>query len=258
MVFVYAFLYIPIAFMIFFSFNASSSLNKWAGFSLIWYEKLFTNTKLWSAFLTSFQVAFSSATFAVLIGLLSALFFVRASEKRRHFWEFLSKIPLVMPEVITGLAFLIFFVTIEKVIGWPMGRGTKTITIAHTTLSLAYVSALMKTKLLEFDRNLEEAALDLGAKPLSVFFNIKLPFLFPSLIASWLLAFTLSMDDFVVASFTSGPNSTTLPMFLFSTLKTGVTPEINALSTFIIALVTCFVPLLTLLVYFSRRRSQKL
>jgi putrescine transport system permease protein len=257
--FVYAFLYLPIFFMIFFSFNSSFSLGKWSGFSFFWYKSLFKNSKLWECLFTSLKIAVSSATFSTLIGTLGALFSIRFSRsKGRKFFDFFSTIPLVIPEVIIGMAFLAFFVTSESLLGWPFGRGTKTITIAHTTLAIAYVLVVIRSRLSDFDVALEEAALDLGAKPFQVLCYIMLPFIFPALVSGWLLGFTLSMDDFVVASFTAGPDSTTLPMFLFSNLKTGLTPEINALSTLIVLFVAFLMPALGSAFYFSLKKKENL
>ena len=252
MMFVYAFLYAPIFFVIFFSFNASSSLSQWSGFSFIWYKKLFLNTALWQAVTRSFQVAFFSATLSSFTGMLCALLFVRFRKMRlRGLMEALSITPLVVPEVVIGLALLVFFVSTERLLGWPHGRGVGTITIAHTTISLAYATLILRSHLLDLDPTLEEAALDLGAHPRDVFFSIKLPMLTPALISSWILSFILSMDDLIVASFASGPSSSTLPMIIFSQLKTGITPEMNALSTLIILFVLAISPLMGFLVYVS-------
>jgi len=246
----YLFLYIPILFLIIFSFNKGSSLRTWEGFSFIWYQKLFAHHELWIALTNSLKVAFLSATNAVIIGLLCALWFVRFRHFRFTSWmEALSVTPLVLPEVLAGLAFLFFFVLTERFLNWPMGRGLLTITIAHTTIAVAYVTLVLRSRLLELDGDLEEAALDLGAKPRDIFFSITLPMLFPSLLASWVLAFTLSMDDLVIASFTSGPASPTLPIVVFSTLKTGLTPEMNALSTLIVLFVIALAPLSSLFLY---------
>jgi putrescine transport system permease protein len=254
--FVYAFLYVPIFFMVFFSFNSSMSLSRWSSASWRWYQNLFHNPEIWDSFFISLKIATASATFSVLIGTLCALLFVRFSRIRgKGFWEFLSSIPLMMPEVITGLAFLVFFVTSENLTGWPMGRGISTVTIAHTTLSLAYVVIVVRARLLEFDLSLEEAALDLGAKPFQAFLSVTLPLIMPALFAGWLLAFTLSMDDFVIASFTSGPSSRTLPIFLFSKLRTGLTPEINALSTLIILFVSCLIPMVAAFMHLTVKKS---
>lgn len=248
--FVYAFLYVPIGFVVLFSFNKTSSLGVWGGASLLWYKKLFSNQMLLRAFLNSLKVAFCAASLSVCIGTLCALLFTRFRSFRwSAFFEILSVSPLVIPEVVIGLSFLFFFIISEHTTGFPRGRGLLTITIAHTTVAIAYVSLIVRARLLEIDSFLEEAALDLGAKPKQVFFSITLPLIKPALFASWILAFTLSMDDLVIASFASGPSSLTLPVVVFSTLKTGMTPEINALSTLIVFLVFSLGPMISIWVY---------
>lgn len=255
-----AFFYVPIFLVIFFSFNASSSLSVWGGFSLAWYKALFLNEEIWNAVLRSLQVAFVSATVAVFLGLLLSILFARLKAIRFHsLFEGLSLTPLVVPEVLTGLAFLVFFVTLERYCGWPQGRGLSTVTIAHATLALAYTTLVLRSGLSELDLSLEEAALDLGAKYTTVFFTITLPLMKPSLVSAWLLAFVLSMDDLIIASFTTGPGSSTLPMVIFSQLKTGITPEVNALSSLIILVVLIISPVVGFFVYgsfFKGRRRE--
>ncbi|TGW14924.1 ABC transporter permease [Candidatus Hepatobacter penaei] len=253
---VYAFLYAPIAFVVLFSFNASASLGQWSGFSLVWYRKLLMNTELWQSVARSFQVAFFSATCAVLIGLLCALLFVRFRRARfRGLIESLSVTPLVVPEVAIGLALLVFFVASERLLGWPHGRGLLTVIVAHTTIFSAYTTLMLRVRLLDLDPVLEEAALDLGAQPSKVFFSITLPLIVPSLVSAWILIFVLSMDDLVIASFTSGPSSSTLPMVVFSQLKTGITPEMNALSSLIILFVLAISPLIGFFMYVSLKKK---
>ena len=231
----YVFLYFPIIILIVFSFNASRQITVWSGFSTRWYASLFQDSSLIHAAFISFQIAFLSATLATILGTLAALSLSRFKNFRgRHIFGILTSAPLVMPEVITGLSLLLLFVGLEQMIGWPQGRGTLTITIAHTTLCLAYVSLLVRSRLSEMDRSLEEAALDLGARPFHVFFSITLPLIAPALISGWLLAFALSLDDLVLASFVAGPGSSTLPMIIFSSIRFGISPQINALATLII------------------------
>jgi putrescine transport system permease protein len=237
----YAFLYLPLFFIILFSFNDSGSLGVWSHFSFVWYKQALSNTDLWSALLNSLKIAMTTATLSVFVGLLCAFFSVRV--RRSHFLDTFSVMPLVVPEVVIGLAFLTFFVTAEYAVGLPRGRGLSTVVVAHTTLSLAYVVMMLRSRLLELDVHLEEAALDLGARPGKVFLFIILPSLSPTLLAAWVLSFTLSLDDLVIASFTSGLSSTTLPVLIFSHIKTGLTPQINALCSLIVLSVLVFTPL---------------
>ena len=233
----YGFLYVPIISLIIFSFNASKQVTVWTEFSLRWYERLFQNEILLTAAWMSLKVALLAASFAVVLGTLVAVGLVRWDRFRgRGLFSILTAAPLVMPEVITGLALLLLFVTLDQTFGWP-SRGITTITIAHTTLCLAYVAIIVRTRLSEMDPTLEEAALDLGARPLKVFFSITLPIISPALVSGWLLAFVLSLDDLVIASFVAGPGSSTLPMVIFSSVRYGMSPEINALATIIITLV---------------------
>jgi len=231
----YGFLYLPILTLIIFSFNASRQVTVWQGFSTKWYSSLLQDEVLIKSAWVSFQVAVCTATFAVIIGTMAAVALVRLPRFRgRSFFGILTAAPLVMPEVITGLSLLLLFVGLEQIIGWPRGRGILTITIAHTTLCMAYVTILVRGRLADMDRSLEEAALDLGARPLKVFMLITLPLILPALIAGWLLAFALSLDDLVLASFVAGPGSSTLPMVIFSSIRFGISPQINALATIII------------------------
>ena len=235
----YAFLYVPILILIAFSFNKSRLVTVWDGFSLRWYESLWHNDQLLNAAWVSLKVATLSATLSILLGTLAALVLARFGRfKGRTLLSGLVTAPLVMPEVITGLSLLILFVSLKQVLGWPETRGVLTITIAHTTLAIAYVTAIIQSRLSGFDNTLIEAALDLGARPLKAFFLITLPLIAPALGAGWLLAFALSLDDLVIASFVSGPGSTTLPMVIFSSVKLGVTPQINALATLIVVFVS--------------------
>jgi putrescine transport system permease protein len=234
----YLFLYGPIAVLVVYSFNASRLVTVWAGFSTRWYGELLHNEAIRAAALISLRVALSAATGALILGTLAGFALARYRRFRgRTLFGALTMAPLVMPEVITGLSLLLLFVALEQATGWPRGRGIMTITIAHITLGLAYVAVVVEARLAAFDRSLEEAALDLGARPWKVFAVITLPLISPALIAGWLLAFTLSLDDLVIASFTSGPAATTLPMVIFSSVRLGVSPQINALATVFLVVV---------------------
>jgi putrescine transport system permease protein len=239
LIFGYAFLYIPIFSMIAYSFNKSSLATTWGGFSLRWYGVLFENSQAFDALMLSIRIALVSATFATALGTCAgiALYRFRSFRGRRLFSGMIAA-PLVMPEVITGLSLLLFFISLENLIGWPAGRGVDTITIAHITFSMAFVAIVVQARLAGQDNSLEEAAQDLGARPFRVLVDITLPLLAPAMIAGWLLAFTLSFDDLVISSFVSGPGANTLPMYIFSKVKLGVKPDINALATIIVALVT--------------------
>lgn len=234
----YAFLYVPIFLLIGYSFNDSRLVTVWGGFSTRWYGELFRNDQLLSATWLSLQVAAISASFAVVLGTIAGLALARWGRFRgRTLFGGMITAPLVMPEVITGLSMLLLFVALEQLTGWPNGRGMTTITIAHTTFAMAYVAVVIQSRMSSMDGSLEEAAMDLGARPGKVFFVITLPIIAPAIVSGWLLAFTLSLDDVVIASFVSGPGSTTLPMVIFSSVKFGVTPQINALATIMVAVV---------------------
>jgi len=238
----YVFLYGPIASLVVYSFNSSKLVTVWAGFSTKWYGALMHNDKLLDAAWLSLGIAVTSATLATVLGTLAALALVRFGRFRgRLLFASMTTAPLVMPEVVTGLSLLLLFVSLEQLIGWPDGRGTMTIVIAHTTFGIAYVSVVVQARLSQFDRGIEEAALDLGARPFRVLATVTLPMITPSLAAGWLLAFTLSLDDLVIASFVSGPGSSTLPMVVFSSARLGVNPEINALATILLVSVITLV-----------------
>jgi putrescine transport system permease protein len=252
----YAFIYVPIIYLIIFSFNESKVMGVWSGFSLKWYEKLLENDNLIDAVLTSFQIASISATFAVVLGTMAAILMLRLGNfKGRTLFSGLISAPLIMPEVITGLALLLMFVTFERTIGWPSERGMMTVAIAHITLTMAYVYLMVQSRLSDFDKSLEEVAMDLGAKPLTVFFKVTLPLIAPALMGGWLLAFALSLDDVVMASFLSGPGATTLPILIFSSVRMGVTPEINALSSIIIGIVSLGIILSGFFIYKKSSRN---
>ena len=234
----FAFLYIPILSLVFYSFNRSKLVTVWGGFSTKWYGELFRNELILDAVLLSLGIAVVSATVAVLLGTLAGLALARMGRFRgRVLFSGMISAPLVMPEVITGLSLLLLFVSMAELIGWPAKRGADTITIAHITFSMAYVAVIVQSRLAGMDESLEEAAMDLGGKPLRVLFDITLPIISPAMVSGWLLSFTLSLDDLVIASFTSGPGASTLPMVIFSKVKLGVTPDINALATIIILIV---------------------
>ena len=231
----YAFLYAPIAFLIGFSFNESRSVTSWSGFSPRWYGILFHDEAMISAALLSLRVAAVSASIALVVGTASGLALARFGVFRgRAAFEAALFAPLVLPEVITGLALLLLFVLLERFTGWPGGRGAGTVTVAHASVAVAYVAVVVRARLADVGSALEEAAADLYAPPWRVFAEVTVPLLLPALVAGWLLAFTLSLDDVVVASFTSGPGATTLPMLVFSATRLGVTPEIYALATVIV------------------------
>ena len=229
----FAFLYLPILLLILFSFNESRLVTVWGGFSLKWYAELLDNELLLDAAWVTARIALVSATLALVLGTLAAITLVRFARFRgRTIFSGMIFAPLVMPEVITGLSLLLLFVGLN----WE--RGFWTVVIAHTTFAMAYVAVVVQSRLLTFDVMLEEAAMDLGAPPLKTFFVVTLPVIAPALVSGWLLAFTLSLDDLVVASFTTGPGATTLPMRIYSQVRLGVTPEINAISSVLIGLVT--------------------
>ena len=235
----YAFLYVPLFSVIFYSFNDSKLATVWGGFSTRWYGELFRNEQILDAAVLSLQVAATSATLATILGTMAGLILVRFRRFRgRTLFSGMITSPLVMPEVITGLSLLLLFVSLQQLIGWPGQRGFSTITIAHTTFAMAYVAVVVRSRLMAMDESLEEAAMDLGCGPLRVLFDITLPLIAPAMLAGWLLAFTLSLDDLVIASFVSGPGATTLPMYIFSKVKLGVTPDINALASILILIVT--------------------
>ena len=235
----FAFLYLPIVALIVYSFNASPRVTVWQGFSTQWYGVLLDDAQIIDAALLSLRVATMNATFSVALGTLAAFAMVRYTKFRgRTLFTGLVAAPLVMPEVITGLSLLLLFVASESLFGWPAQRGITTITIAHITFSLAFVAVLVQSRLSSFDRSLEEAALDLGAPPWKVYLVITLPLIAPALVSGWLLAFTMSLDDLVISSFVSGPGSSTLPMVVFSMVRRGLSPEINALATLFIAVIS--------------------
>lgn len=236
-----AFLYVPILSMMVFSFNNSRMVTVWDSVNsptLRWYVRLFENEQLLGAAWISLQIAAMTATGAVILGTLAGLVLTRFGPFRgRAFLSAMTTAPLVMPEIIMGIAMLLLFVSLEQLIGWPSGRGMMTIIIAHITFTMAYVTVVIQSRLAGFDDALEEAALDLGARPVTVFFRITLPLIAPALVSGWLLAFTLSWDDVVISQFVAGPGSSTLPMEIFSRVRRGVSPDINALATIMVLIV---------------------
>ncbi len=235
----FAFLYVPIFLLILYSFNENRLVTVWSGFSTKWYAELLHNDQMLGAAWVSLRVAVMNATMATVLGTLAALAMARFGRFRgRTLMSGMLSAPLVMPDVITGLSSLLLFVAMEQLVGWPEGRSITTITIAHITFSTAYVAVVVQARFAGFDTSVEEAAMDLGARPAKVFLLITLPMIAPALAAGWLLAFTLSLDDLVIASFVSGPASSTLPMVVFSSVRLGVSPEINALATILVLLAT--------------------
>ncbi len=234
----YAFLYIPIAMVIIYSFNDSRIVSVWNGFSFRWYLALLDNREIIEATLLSLRIAFISATIATLMGTLAALALTRMGRFRgRLLFSGMILAPLVMPEVITGLSLLLLFVSLQDFIGWPGQRGATTIMIGHITFSMAFVAVVVQSRLMSMDQSMEEAAMDLGGRPFRVTIDITLPIIAPAMLSGWLLAFILSLDDLVITSFVSGPGASTLPLWIFSKIRLGVTPDINALATVIITVV---------------------
>ena len=254
----YVFLYGPIVSLVVFSFNESKLVTVWSGFSVKWYGELARDRQVLSAAWLSLEVAALSATLGAILGTIAGYALVRFRRfPGRVLFTGMVTSPLVMPEVITGLSLLLLFVAMEQAIGWPAGRGLLTIVLSHTTFTMAYVAVVMQSRLASLDQSLEEAAQDLGARPLKVFFVITVPIVFPAILSGWLLSFTLSLDDLVTSSFVTGPGATTLPMVIFSKVRLGLNPEINALATIIIALVGGGVIIASLLMAQQEKRRQR-
>ena len=238
----FVFLYAPILSLIIFSFNASKLVTVWGGFSTKWYAALLEDQQILDAAWVSLKVAVMSATIATVIGTLASYALARFGRfPARMMLSGAVTAPLVMPEVIIGLSLLLLFVALEALVGWPAGRGIDTIVIAHATFGAAYATVVLGSRMGTLDRAIEEAAQDLGARPLRVFFDVTLPALAPALISAWLLVFTISLDDLVVASFVTGPGASTLPMVIFSKVRLGVSPEVNALATLIIVSISAVI-----------------
>jgi len=234
----FAFLYVPILLVVIYSFNDSRLVTIWGGWSIRWYIELFNNDNILDAALLSLRIAMVSATCATIMGTLAGIALTRIRQfKGRLLFTGMIIAPLVMPEVITGLSLLLLFVSLQNLIGWPGQRGINTITIAHITFSMAYVAVIIQSRLTNINESIEEAALDLGARPIRVLWDITLPIILPAMVSGWLLSFTLSLDDLVIASFVSGPGATTLPMLIFSKVRLGIAPDINALATILITIV---------------------
>lgn len=249
------FIYLPMLILVIYSFNASKLVTVWGGWSVKWYVGLLDNSQLMGSVMRSLEIACYTAIAAVALGTLAAFVLTRVTRfKGRTLFGGLVTAPLVMPEVITGLSLLLLFVAMAQMIGWPQERGIVTIWIAHTTFCAAYVAVVVSARLRELDLSIEEAAMDLGARPWKVFFLITIPMIAPSLAAGGMMSFALSLDDLVLASFVSGPGSTTLPMEVFSAVRLGVKPEINAVASLILLSVS----LVTFMVwYFSRRAEER-
>jgi len=258
LVFGFAFFYIPILSMMFFSFNKSRLATVWGGFSFQWYGRLFKNSQILDAAILSLEIAIMSATFATILGTMAGMAIARFSRFRgRTLFSGLVSAPLVMPEVITGVSMLLLFVFMQQVIGWPAGRGMTTVTIAHTTFAMSYVADVVQSRLTSMDRSLEEAAMDLGSKPLQVLFDVTIPIIAPAMISGWLLAFTLSLDDVVITSLTNGPGTTTLPIYIWGKVKLGVTPDINALATIIVVVVGIGVAIAGFLMHRAEKQRER-
>lgn len=248
------FIYLPMLILVIYSFNASKLVTVWGGWSIKWYVGLLDNSQLMGSVVRSLEIACYTAIAAVALGTLAAFVLTRITRfKGRTLFGGLVTAPLVMPEVITGLSLLLLFVAMAQMIGWPQERGIVTIWIAHTTFCAAYVAVVVSARLRELDLSIEEAAMDLGARPWKVFFLITIPMIAPSLAAGGMMSFALSLDDLVLASFVSGPGSTTLPMEVFSAVRLGVKPEINAVASLILLAVS----IVTFLVWFFSRRAEE-
>jgi putrescine transport system permease protein len=246
-----AFLYLPIVVLVIYSFNASRLVGVWGGWSIRWYAELFSDQAMQDAAWVSLSIAFLSACAATVLGTLAAIALVRGGRFRgRLLFSGLVYAPLVMPEVITGLALLLLFVAVE------VDRGFWTITVAHTTLTLCFVTVVVQARLLSFDTSLEEAAMDLGCPPLKTFLTVTLPLILPAIASGFMLAFTLSLDDLVIASFVTGPGATTLPIRIYSEVRLGVKPEINAVCTIIIAVVAMIVVAASMFTKLSGQRER--
>jgi putrescine transport system permease protein len=252
LVFGFAFLYLPILLLVVYSFNDSRLVTVWGGFSTRWYGVLFRNEALMEAAWVTLRIALLTAILATILGTLAALALARYGRfPGRTLFTAMVYAPMVMPEVITGLSLLLFFVAVD------LDRGFWTITLAHTTVTLCFVTVVVQARLMSFDRSLEEAAMDLGAPPLRTFFSVTLPLIAPSITAGFLLALTLSLDDLVIASFNTGPGATTLPIRIYSQVRLGVSPEINAASTILIGIVALGVTTATILSKHSVLRSRR-
>ena len=249
----FAFFYIPILSMMVYSFNASRLATVWGGFSTKWYVSLFSNKQVIDALLLSLKIALISSSVATVIGAMAGIVLARFSRFRgRTLFSGLVIAPLIMPEVITGISLLLFFIMMADWIGWPGARGFTTITLAHITFSAVFVTTIVQARMAQSDRAIEEAAMDLGSRPWQVMFDVTLPVIFPALLSGWLLAFTISLDDVVITEFVKSGGQDTLPTYMLGQLRRGVTPEVNAISTALLALT---VVLLTLFFLLTRKRD---
>lgn len=254
----FAFFYIPIFSLIFFSFNKSRLASVWGGFSTEWYWKLFANRQVIDAAILSLEIALTSATVATVLGTMAGIALARFHGFRgRTLFSGFVTAPLIMPEVITGISMLMLFILMEQYLGWPGKRGFTTVTIAHITFSLTFVTTIVKARLSSMDVSIEEAALDLGSKPWEVLKDVTLPIIAPAIVSGWLLAFTISLDDVVITNFTTGPGATTLPILIWSKVKLGVTPDINALASLIILVVTICVGIAGALINRTESRRER-
>ncbi len=234
----FAFFYIPILSMIVYSFNESRLATVWGGFSTKWYVSLFSNKQVLAALVLSLKIAFISASIATILGTMAGIALARFQKFRgRVLFSGLVTAPLIMPEVITGISSLMFFIMMAEWVGWPAQRGFTTVTLAHITFSMVFVTTVVQARMIQADRAIEEAAMDLGSRPWQVLFDVTLPVIFPAILSGWLLAFTISLDDVVITSFTTGPGATTLPLLIWSKVKLGVTPDVNALATLMVLVV---------------------
>jgi putrescine transport system permease protein len=256
-----AFLYVPILSMVIFSFNNSRLVTVWDAANsptLKWYVALLSNGPILRAAWLSIRVAASAATGAVVLGTLVGIVLARFGPFRgRTLLSAMTTAPLVMPEVITGLSLLLLFVALEQLIGWPRGRGMLTIILAHITFTMSYVAVVVQSRLAGFDESLEEAAMDLGARPVTVFLRITLPLIVPAVVSGWLLAFTISWDDVVVSQFVAGPSSTTLPMVIFSKVRLGVSPDVNALATLMVLIVALGIVISSIWMHALAKRRER-
>ncbi len=254
----FAFFYVPILSMIFFSFNKSRLATVWGGFSIEWYGKLFANAQILKAALLSLEIALLSATLATILGTMAGLALSRFRRFRgRTLFSGFVTAPLIMPEVITGISMLMMFILMAEWIGWPGSRGFTTITLAHITFSMTYVTTVVQSRLSSMDVSIEEAAMDLGSRPWQVLKDITLPVISPAILSGWLLAFTISLDDVVISSFVSGPGTTTLPILIWSKVKLGVTPDINALAAIIVTVVAVCVAIAGVVMYRQEQRRER-
>lgn len=254
----FAFFYIPILSMMVYSFNASRLATVWGGFSTKWYVSLFSNRQVGEALWLSLRIALLSATCATILGTMAGIVLARFRRfKGRVVFSGLVTAPLIMPEVITGISSLMGFILMAQWIGWPASRGFTTVTLAHITFSMVFVTTIVQSRMLQADRAIEEAAMDLGSRPWQVMFDVTLPVISPAILSGWLLAFTISLDDVVITSFTTGPGSTTLPLLIWSKVKLGVTPDINALATLTVLIVGICVAIAGVMMNRAEKRRER-